>query len=514
MRYLFVQSKGITDTLTGEVFSHLSLDRLLVNNDGGVIAGNNLYPITAALAGDIVRDKGWTMRPAAQKKRQPRERVGGVLYNYLLHYRHKMTSQWEPVEPWLAEYAGQMQRSPRYRPGSIRWVILNLELFGEVADEDIPDATMSLVSIAEARGIKLRHSPGSFGGALLRKSPEWESGRHAAPRFISKIGRDHLPGNFYEQRFDFRPRLGEDARKPPEIPHAYYLDQKSSHHTIASEIDLPHPQHIHARHDRKYKKDNYTLWKHGDNNFSRHVGLLGIMVECTTLPRETEHLYPRWCREPGVHFRWVYTPDMRLLDNRVKLLGIVCAYTSVHHDPVLREFGKWALDRIEEGVHPVVKSALLAPYGVLAVDSESDIECYSVHGRNKPERAEVCRWPLMDTVYRSTIQRRRTPIIQNVIARGVIESETRTRSIEYARALEAQGHRVVQIYADGLLVSSPQLPLLPPGWRVAGELTRVASSYPNRIISRELVRLPGIPGGRRTSVIRSSRDPHSARSVI
>jgi len=83
----------------------------------------------------------------------------------------------------------------------------------------------------------------------------------------------------------------------------------------------------------------------------------------------------------------------------------------------------------------------------------------------------------------------------NVIARGMIEAETRTRSIEYARELHRQGFHVPQIYADGVLVETDSLPFVREGWRISHSLTNVHIPRSNAIISDQIVKLPGAAGG-------------------
>ena len=494
MRYLFVTPDGVIDTLTGEVSDRISIEQLLTEEPGGIIAGRNLYPILAPLANNIKRDSGWTMVVNTQKKRQPQKLVGGMIYVSHLYYRKPKPIKYQEYE--VKTNYGKMIRKRRiyYRPNSIKWTVLNLELFCE--SEDIENAARALVVLAEARGILPKYSPGSYGAGLLRASPEWEKGRHAAPGFISDIAREHLPGNYYELKY-----------RSKRADHAYYLDQKSSHHTIAATTPLPHPQLLRARGRlRSVEKDKYPPWILADklSMLDKHSGLLCCMVECDTIPPSLIHLYPQWARKRGRHHVWIYTPDLRIFDRRIRLLWVSAALTSYHPDPVLEEYAKWSLEFLEGENHPAVKPALLAAYGMLAVRTDGSIERYSVHGRSKPPRSEVCKLPLIDTVYRSNIKRIRTPSLQNVVARGVIESETRTRSIEYARRLENEGHPVVQIYADGLITTAKQLPFLPDGWRVASALTGVTFRHPNTIISREIVRLPGIPGGRRTSSLLSA----------
>jgi hypothetical protein len=423
--------------------------------------------------GGVRKDVGWTASVLIQKKRQLKDRVGGVIYFSHLSYRHSKVRE----------------NGIRYRPGSIKWLVLNLELFCETSD--IEGAARALVLLAETRGIKPRHSPGSFGGAMLRASPRWEKGRHAAPWFISDIAREQLPGNYYALRDGFK-----------WTPDAYYLDQKSSHHNIAASIDLPHPHQLRARGRlRAVEKGNYPVWIKNNNLLKMHVGMIGAIVECLAIHPNRIHLYPPWAQTPGYRHVWIWTPELRLLDDNVRLKWITCGLTSFRRDLALREYAEWSLDFLEKENHPAVKPALLAAYGMLGVRSDQQIERYTVHGRVKPIRAEIYKLPLIDDVYRSTVKRTKPSVLQNVVARGVIEAETRTRSLEFARLLESKGYPVVQIYADGLITTADDLPALPDGWRLAGELTRVSSTHPNTIISDQIVRLPGIPGGRRSAKI-------------
>lgn len=473
-RYLFVTPEGVADS-DGETHDLCELENLLKQRPGGIIAGRNLYPILAPLASDLRSDQGWTASISTQNQRgQGGRTLGGVIYFSYLTYR----------------FAKVRQGGIRFRPGSIKWRVLNLELFCET--RDIEGAARALVQLAERRGISPRTTPGGMGGAMLRASPAWEKGRRPAPRFISTIAREQQPGNYYSLRDGY-----ESA------PFAYYLDQKSSHHSIASSIPLPHPNHLRARGRlRAVESERYPPWMTDLAVISRHVGLLCAVVECDKIPAKQLHLYPPWAKKPGQRVAWIWTPELRLFDRRVRLRWVSAALTSPKMDPVLWEYSEWALGQLRDHPHPVIKPALLAAYGMLGVRSGEPIERLSVHGRGKPPRAVTCSLPLIPEVFRSVVEPRRTPTLQNVVARGVIEAETRTRSLEFARKLEGEGTPVLHIYADGLLAATDALPFLPPEWRNAAALNNVSSPNPTAIESDELVRLPGIPNGRRAAHVR------------
>lgn len=495
MRFIVCYSNGdVLDTGTGEITPGISVEQLLLEKPGGIIVGNNLYPVISAFVPEQRKDTGWTSSLSLQRKKQLRDRVGGVIYYRYFTYRFAKEIDTSKM--------GKARK--QYRPASIKWLVFNLELWAEVPDSELLLAAETLVEICDRRGIGPRSSPGALGSALLRASPHWTKGRSPAPRFISELGRERQPGNHYVLKQGYT-----------RVPRAYYLDQSSAHHRIASEIAMPHPEYLRARGMSRAAKDDVggnrrPKWIGNISNLEGHTGLLCAVVEVGTIPRHLLHLYPDWCRGSGKQVTewgrrkvvWIWTPELRLLDTRVKLRWVTAALTSFIRDPAITEYAEWALDYLATSPHPIAKPTLHAPYGMLGVNGIENIERYTIHGREKSPRAEVVRFPLVGDVFHSTIERKVTPSLQNVIARGVLEAETLTRSIEFARSLEAEGHPVVQIYADGLITTAAQLPFMPKGWRVAAELTGVTSPHPNSIQSNELVRLPGIPHGRRTRVLK------------
>lgn len=475
-KLLLVIDGVVIDDATGEVKPELTPTDL--RDSGGVIAGRNLYPILSEWVNRAVAaDPGFSARINPQFQRTA-DRVGGVIYFSAITYRGAKRSR---------RVNGRRIYS---RERGVKWTVLNLELFSE--SSDIRGAAKSILTVCANRGIAPRHSPGSIGSALLRASPEWGQLRRPAPRFISQHARDHLPGNYYAIRPGYK-----KARR------AYYVDQRSAHHTIAATTPMPHPHFLRARGRFRGVEDGRMPECYSSADIlERHIGLVIATVTCRAIHPDHIHLYPEWMRNHGRHVRWIWTPELRLLGDTVTVEHISAALTSIRPDPALAEYARWCLDQLSLQYDPSVKPALLAAYGMLAVRSDDDVSLYTSHGREPAERSVKVSLPLVDTVYRSTVKRRRTPSIQNVIARGVIESEVRTRSIEYARRLEHEGVPVVHIYADGVIAACDQLPFIPEGWRVASELTDVYSPAPHSVVSREMVRLPGIPNGRRTAYMR------------
>lgn len=471
MKRLVVTPDGVINGDTGEIHGELT-HSLLLSVGGGVIAGRNLYPAIARFI-SVNRTNGWAAKIHMQEQRtSDAKRPRGIIY--VSHVTHKL----------------RKQVNGKRKQTSTKYLILNLELFTETTDTD--EATRELVKLAEQRGIKPRYSPGSFGSALLRASPDWKYRRNPAPWFISEAARAHLPGNYYATRHGYK-----------SVDRAYYLDQRSSHHTVAAEIDMPDPEYLRARgRFRSVEAERTPNTYRQIEALDGHIGVIIARITCGHIAPSIRHLYPAWAREFGTHTRWIWTPELRLLNWLVRIEHIAASLTSIRADPALREYAKWSLEYLSHSPNSVVKPTLLAAYGMLAVKNSEKLTSYSVHDRKPPGRAEVITLPLLDKVYRSQINRQRVPSVQNVVARGVIEAEVKVRSIELARQLESEKSPVVHIYADGLIVETDQLPFLPANWRVAGSLTDVSSPAPHSILSRELVRLPGIPNGRRMAYIR------------
>lgn len=480
MRTVLKVPGGFLDSDSGELLDSISLPLLLTSGKDGVISGFNLYPVICGLELGIRRDYGWTAYVHKQGQRARDEHVCGVIYYSRLTYRFPKG------------------RNGGARPRTQKWRILNLELFCEFSEDpaEIDRATQSLISLAVRRGIKLPYSPGSFGGKLLRASPEWQQKRKPAPRFISEAARDHLPGNHYALRYGFK-----------RVKQAIYLDQKSSHHTICSQIALPHPHFLRARgRFRAVERGESPRWKVTQDllNDQGHTGVLIARVDCRRIVDSHRHLYPRWAQESGEKDVWLWTPELRLLGhnfyNKVKLIHISAGLTSYRRDVALTEYANWALQQLSGSFHPAVKPALLAAYGMLGVRARKGTDIYTVHGRGPSPRSEVVKLPLVDgPVYKSTVGRKWTPSIQNVVARGVIEAETMVRSLEYARSLELEKVPVLQVYADGLIVDTDRPGFMPAGWRWVGNLSNLSARTSNSVISDNLVRMPGIPHGRRVA---------------
>lgn len=486
-----VAYEGIHDSRSGQYTDRLLHD-IMLDAPGGIIAGYGLYRLLSVMC-EALKDQGrgeWSFYIHGSKRkvkvREMERRINGPYYVERVSYRAPV----ESGEEWVADSNIGGQKRKRYRPPTIKWIVWNLELFMPGCHP--VEAGERLLRICERRGISPKSTPGGIGSAMLRASSEWKKDRQPAPFFISDIARKHLPGNYYEHKPSFL-----------KAKRVTLFDQVAAHHNIVNSIPLPDPSSIRRRGIRVDQANGDPVRsKRVPRILQGHWGLLHAKIECDTVPREVSHLYPRWARTKGTHWRMIWTPELRLLDNRVRLLGISSAFTGYKPDIALLEYSDFALSEIEKDPNPVVKAALHAAYGSLAAQTRSEYEIVVAGREQKSSKSEKVKLPLFGEAESFTIPRgKRHPILQNVIAYGVIQAEQTTRSIEFGRSLEAEGYPVLQVYADAVLAGVSQLPFTPNGWVAKHLLDDLVAGAPNQIISSTVQRLPGIHGHRRRALV-------------
>lgn len=514
-RLLLVQDERVvlTHNLDG-VSSNLTstLGAVLLDDAGPFpptyVAGIRLFEPLAKF-NELVQDStpGWRMRITNRRRHayfaDGQVKVSGRFFVDYMCIDRKLTKN---------------QRIPRRRIE-----VINLDLLFAEPPKDAEsqlEAALALLEMCELRGIDYRSTKGAIGSAMLKVSPKWEKGRRAAPKFINDEARKYLPGNFYSvsQRVQSEHVNGSKLGYHFHIPQCYYIDQTAAHHNIVLQTKLPLPESVHSRGNWQEQ----GRWCTPESASGRalmdgtHVGVLLCKVHISAVGPTKEHMYPQWALKRGSRYVWLWTPELRLLnDHRIQLEHFCGGFTGTSYDPVLPEYAQWAMSEIREGNQDRAKykkGPLLAAYGMLAFNGNNRQPIYRYWGGdNKKMKVEI---PLAGMVGESKI---RIPgdvelSTVNVVARGLIEAETRTRSIEYARELDAQGFHVAQIYADGILVATNELPFVREGWRVSHTLTHVHIPRPNAIISDELVKLPGVAGSQEDREWERKRE--SARIVV
>lgn len=342
--------------------------------------------------------------------------------------------------------------------------------------------------------LKVSPTAGGLAGQLL-KDPRWfPVARRKVPRATNARVRPVLPGNYYRLYCD----PGDSQYT------ALYLDMKSSHHTIASTLTFPHPDHLTARgffdvtdEPGVTVTDGRPWLRSGTRAFKRVTqeshGLLYGRLEVPAYHGDG-HFPPPYMEKPGERMVWVYTNELPL----IRELGgrwhyLTAAWVSFHSDPGLNRYARYALSELRKATSERrrwLKPTLLSTYGVLASQERQMETGYRVANGGEPRqypagssmlpaRARVASYPSEAPV-------------TNVMYRGMIEAEQRAKAIGLARYVHGHGHRVLAIYADSIFVEGDRVPLLPAGWKVEGVLDGLVFSSATHFTSRQLSKLPGI----------------------
>lgn len=345
----------------------------------------------------------------------------------------------------------------------------------------------------QANSLKIAPTAGGIAGQLLRDPRFYPQARRKVPRATNARARHVLPGNYY--------RLYADTS---EVVSATYLDMAAAHHNAAVDTIFPHANGLYARgRFRNTDPTDTTVpegepWKaRGSAGYktllTRAHGLLLLRLSVPPLPPAR---FPLPVLEsPGGRLAWVYTNELGYLSELgVSIDGIEAAWVSFKPDPGLGLYAQFALTEIataEPARKAWLKATLLAGYGILAATPRVQEFGYK-RGKGVTRHYPAGKGRLTVKAHIGLTEQEMVTV--NVIHRGMIEAETRLRSLRMAAMLQASGLRVLSIYADAVMVESGRpLPLLPPLWSVKAELTRLRFLYPTAFHSHELTKLPGVP---------------------
>lgn len=343
----------------------------------------------------------------------------------------------------------------------------------------------ALRAFCNTQGIKLLGSAGAVASQFLRDPRFYPECRRKVPRATNAKAREALPGNHYQ--------LFQDTSS--ERFTGIYLDQISSHHTIASQIPLPYPDTLFAR-GWYADYENMRPWLMGSlpktqEFLDNHHGLLFCRI---FVGKDSPYLIPK-ARGVGWKDLFLFTNECRYLLEipGVQLAGICASWTSLDRDSGIRRFANWSLSQVKNAppeIRPWLKPTLLATYGMLAaVPRKMEFGMRS----EEPDYWFTIPGPISNRfgVKKVTARTSWEPSYVNVIQRGMIEAETRVRSLSLARQLDLEGFRILCIYADGIIIEGTEVPTLPPEWTVESCLTNLEFLTTNRFISDQVSKLPG-----------------------
>lgn len=346
---------------------------------------------------------------------------------------------------------------------------------------------------------KLRLSPtsGGISAQLLRDARFFPDERRKVPAATNAKARAVLPGNFY--------RLYE--AQEGKFYEASYLDQKNAHHAAALSLQFPSPNSLFARgYFRQAESEGESrIWIHrGTQAFSdflsEHRGLVLARIHSPHLKGNRSFHLP--CMDkPGFSNAWLYTNEIPYLESftGAYVEGIIAAWTSTDTDGGLNRYAQWAVKQVGESSRERrawLKQTLLSGYGILAAKPR-----HIEFGFRKANGGTDRIYPVgPGRIPAKAIrtQRANEPGIANVIYRGMIEAETRLRSLQLARDLSERGLKVLAVYADSVFVDSAKaLPFLPEPWKIQAHLTSLRFFNSTSFTSRELEKLPGVPRDKR-----------------
>lgn len=475
---------------TGETLPFEALPLLIATHPSSIVVSSNVGSVVKALDDVWDDDPQWQFRmtpvvseiyaPNRVKTRTVTKRTVVAFFGFtrgkgknLYHY---------PIEP--DAFVGKTIHE--LRPGEDSRVI---KLYEWAADVRF---------FLRDNNLLVRPTTGGIAGQLLRDERFYESERRKVPRATNDKARDQLPGNYY--------RLYVPEKKTFD---ATYLDQKSAHHSCALGIAFPDANKLFAKGHFQEPGDK-IMARSGTPRFKKLIAEHGLFLVNLNSPETDPTTFPLPCMEkPGTNQAWIFSNEIPYIHEcGGSILSIIAQWTSVDVESGLNKYAQWSLEELAEADstrRAWLKPLLHSTYGILAARPKA-IE----FGYKRAKSGEDKRYPVGGGVV--NVKARVTEGIHemptaNVIHRGMIEAETRLRSIRLAKLFTAKGMKVLAIYADSIFVNlnDKRMPLLDNRWQVKGELSRLQFFSSTAFTSDVLTKLPGIPKGDMDTVRRLER---------
>jgi hypothetical protein len=331
---------------------------------------------------------------------------------------------------------------------------------------------------------------GGLAAQLLRDKRFYPSARRKVPKLTNENARAAMPGNFYAMAEKYVPSRENIGTM---IPAVYLIDQQNAHHYAAETVELPNANTLFARgrfatlSDAPYVRDKRI----GFENLLSEYGLFRVRA---WVPNRWGGMVPPWNNQTELTNLFLFSNELGMArELGVEIRHISYAWTSRDLDQGLAKYAQWAQREVAESPEHRgwLKPTLLSAYGILGVRPRQMEMAYWQSLSGEPFRYLLGPTPI--TMKRMRTTKEIQPAIANVIHRGMIEAETRKLSIQLARQLETEGHTVVAIHADAVLVKDEgqQLPLLPPPWRVKDRLTHFKAIDAVSFHSDQVTVMPG-----------------------
>lgn len=333
--------------------------------------------------------------------------------------------------------------------------------------------------------ISPKASSGGLASQLLKDPRFYPADRRKAPRLLNDKVRKQLPGNYYD--------LITPAKK------ATYLDMSNAHHYLATQIQFPCANDLHGYGNLNKPKEWARPGTNRYNEAIKSIGLLHVRLSTPHIPPGS--FPPPYMRKQGQQNTWIYTneiPYIETLGGRIE--HVYGGIYSRKAEKGLNRFAEWAIKELEDRAQDRqwLKPTLHSVYGVLAAKPRA----FEIGWRQTSKGEHNDIYPMGNKMIPVTVVKGKKPVdyrVTNVLHRGMIEAEQRTRTLQLATQLQKQGGKIICIYADSIFVHMPQLPILPPPWRAKADLMGLHFRSATHFESPQMTRLPGIPRRRRSA---------------
>lgn len=370
------------------------------------------------------------------------------------------------------------------------------KLIGSASPGDLIKWAQDVRQWAQEQNLELRSALSGYGSQLLRDGRFYPSPRRRVPRATNEKARPSLPGNLVRM---------VDVQPGTQSYDVTSIDQRSAHHRIVQDIDLPDANTLFARGYFNDPENAPRMWApRGTVLYERTIRQPGLLyVELTSTRRTRPGEFRLLLQDfVGQRREWIWTNSVTFLESTgTRIEGIVAAWTSTSVDSGLSRYGSFAANQIENA-SPArkqwLKPLLHSTYGLLAARPrplQTGVSGHTNGGRSSTFLLGTRPFLVTERTVSNW-----APAFVNVIQRGMIECETQLRSLRMAQQLTDDGARVLHIHTDGLHVEG-QLPLLPDTWGVNG-LTEVMYIDNVSWIANERECLPGRDQRERAEVIK------------
>jgi hypothetical protein len=473
-------------------------DLLAMMEEGeGIIVCYGAYGLFGNLI-DSIRDKGWRIMFGEPGK----HKTLWLNKPSMIYVRYISIGNRERTGPRRLIEGNRKARASRKK-----WTVINLQEWGGKDPANILDDTLSLLSLAEARGVKLRSSMGATASAMVRRSSEWPKGRRAATWEMEPVAKRYLPCGHNTLRRD-----AHSMRK------ALYIDKKSAHINITADRVIPAQESLRFRGftraaEAKGVRRHWFSPEDIATVLRKYVGLYYATVQCELIPESLRHLYPWWALEPGEQDIAIWSPELALLDEYVRLQHISGGLLSPRPDWAMCEYATWALEYAAENKSKITKRVLLAGVGMLGVNTSRSFDNIIIGNNEVPERAQRVKMPLYGDGYRNSIDRQWHPSIQNPIGLGVIQAHCKTDTLLLGRRMEREEVPILQVVTDAVIAglhrpfrtAADGSPFIPDGWTCDTLENWRTFGTANQVLCDNHPKLPGIPLRRKPQYLAERR---------